>query len=95
MTLLLPLFFAYTGLQTNVGLLDRPGLWLLTLALIASRSSASSPAPRSRRGSLGTSWRSAALIGTLMNTRGLTELIVLERRAQEGVDLRARCSRRW
>ena len=31
MTLLLPLFFAYTGLRTNVGLLDRPELWLLTL----------------------------------------------------------------
>ena len=32
-TLLLPLFFAFTGLRTNVGLLDRPELWLITLAL--------------------------------------------------------------
>ena len=32
--LLLPLFFAYTGLRTNVGLLDRPELWLITLLLI-------------------------------------------------------------
>ena len=30
--LLLPLFFAYTGLKTNIGLLDRPELWLITLA---------------------------------------------------------------
>ena len=29
--LLLPLFFAYTGLRTNIGLLDRPELWLITL----------------------------------------------------------------
>ena len=33
-TLLLPLFFAYTGLRTNIGLLDRPELWLMTLALL-------------------------------------------------------------
>ena len=33
--LLLPVFFVYTGLRTNVGLLDRPELWLLTLLLIA------------------------------------------------------------
>ena len=30
-TLLLPIFFVYTGLRTNVGLLDRPELWLITL----------------------------------------------------------------
>ncbi len=29
-TLLLPLFFAFTGLKTNIGLLDRPELWLMT-----------------------------------------------------------------
>ena len=34
-TLLLPLFFAFTGLRTDIGLLDRPELWLLTLVLIA------------------------------------------------------------
>ena len=57
--LLLPLFFAYTGLRTDIGLLDRPELWLLTLVLIAvaiigklagairrrARSSASSRSP--------------------------------------------------
>ena len=32
--LLLPMFFAYTGLKTNIGLLDRPVLWWTTLALI-------------------------------------------------------------
>ena len=34
-TLLLPIFFVYTGLRTNVGLLDRPELWWITLLLIA------------------------------------------------------------
>src|SRR5256714_12937976 len=33
--LLLPMFFAYTGLRTNIGLLDRPVLWGITLLLIA------------------------------------------------------------
>jgi len=33
--LLLPLFFVYTGLKMNVGLLDRPALWLITAGLVA------------------------------------------------------------
>ena len=33
--LLLPLFFVVTGLRTDIGLLDRPELWLITLALLA------------------------------------------------------------
>jgi Kef-type K+ transport system membrane component KefB len=57
-TLLLPVFFVYTGLRTNIGLLDRPEL------AIAARVA-------------GFDWRASAVIGTLMNTRGLTELIVL------------------
>ena len=33
-TLLLPIFFVYTGLKMNITLLDRPALWLITIGLI-------------------------------------------------------------
>ncbi len=76
-TLLLPIFFVYTGLRTNIGLLDRPELWLLTLLLIAvailGKMAGASIAARVS----GYDWKASAVIGTLMNTRGLTELIVL------------------
>jgi Kef-type K+ transport system membrane component KefB len=84
-TLLLPLFFAYTGLQMDVGLLNRPVLWLITLALIgvAIVGKLVGAAVAARLGGL--DWRSSALIGTLMNARGLTELIVLNVALQEEV----------
>jgi Kef-type K+ transport system membrane component KefB/nucleotide-binding universal stress UspA family protein len=76
-TLLLPLFFAYTGLRTNVGLLDRPILWLITLALIAVAILGKLAGATIAARVVGYDWRASAVIGTLMNTRGLTELIVL------------------
>jgi Kef-type K+ transport system membrane component KefB/nucleotide-binding universal stress UspA family protein len=84
-TLLLPLFFAYTGLRTNVGLLDRPELWLITLVLllVAVIGKLFGAAIAARL--TGFSWRSSAVVGTLMNTRGLTELIVLNLALELGV----------
>jgi hypothetical protein len=76
-TLLLPLYFAFTGLQTNITLLDRPALWLITLALIGVAIVGKLAGAAIAARLSGQDWRSAALIGTLMNTRGLTELIVL------------------
>jgi Kef-type K+ transport system membrane component KefB len=76
-TLLLPLFFAYTGLRTDIGLLDRPSLWLLaTLLLIVAVVGKLVGAAVAAR-LTGFDWRSSTVIGVLMNTRGLTELIVL------------------
>jgi Kef-type K+ transport system membrane component KefB len=76
-TLLLPLFFVYTGLKTNITLLDRPELWLITaglvvLAIVGKLAGAAIAARVS-----GFHTRASMVIGTLMNTRGLTELIVL------------------
>ncbi len=74
---LLPLFFAMTGLQTDVRLLGRPALLALTVGLtivaIAAKGGATLLAGR------GTcmSWRDASTLGLLMNARGLTELVVL------------------
>ena len=74
---LLPLFFVVTGLKTQVNALNRPVLWGLTLALIgvaiAGKFIGATLAARFG----GFSLRDSAAIGTLMNTRGLTELIVL------------------
>ncbi len=83
--LLLPLFFAYTGLKTNVLLLDRAELVVLTVVLlvvaIVCKFGGSVLASRV----VGLGWRESAVIGTLMNTRGLTELIVLNLALEKGV----------
>ena len=83
--LLLPMFFAYTGLKTNVGLLDRSVLWwitgLLILVAIVGKFFGAAIAARLT----GFDWRASAVIGTLMNTRGLTELIVLNLALEKGV----------
>ncbi|MFI5003417.1 MAG: cation:proton antiporter [Solirubrobacterales bacterium] len=77
LTLLLPLFFAYTGLRTNVGLLGRGQLIAITVGLcaiaIVGKYGGTLIAARVIR----MPWRQSAVLGALMNTRGLTELIVL------------------
>lgn len=84
-TLLLPLFFAATGLRTNLFLLDRPALWLLTLGLIVVAMTGKLIGASLMARFSGLPWRESAVIGTLMNTRGLTELIVLNLALEKGV----------
>jgi Kef-type K+ transport system membrane component KefB len=83
--LLLPLFFAYTGLRTNIGLLDRPELWLLTIGLIVVAIVGKLAGAYVAARVVGMGSKPAAVIGTLMNTRGLTELIVLNLALEAGV----------
>lgn len=75
--LLLPLFFVYTGLQTEIGLINDPYLWKITAAIIAvavvGKFLGSALAARF----VGQNWKDSLTIGALMNTRGLMELIVL------------------
>lgn len=75
--LLLPLFFAYSGLRTQIGLVSSPGDWLVTgvLILVATLGKFGGSALAARV--TGLRWREASAIGILMNTRGLMELIVL------------------
>lgn len=74
---LLPLFFAYSGLRTQIGLLDSTGAWLMcgliTAAACLGKFGGSTVAARIT----GLSWRESSAIGILMNTRGLMELVVL------------------
>ena len=74
---LLPLFFVVTGLRTEVNALNRPVLWALTLLLIAVAIAGKFLGAMFAARYGGFSLRDSAAIGALMNTRGLTELIVL------------------
>lgn len=82
--LLLPVFFVTTGLNVDIGALDGAALGALVLVLavaIAGKFAGATVAARMQ----GIGPRRAAAIGTLMNTRGLTELIVLTVGRENGV----------
>jgi Kef-type K+ transport system membrane component KefB len=74
---LLPLFFVVAGISTRVGLLDTPLLWGITVFVIvlaiAGKWGGSTLAARACR----MPWREAVPLGVLMNTRGLTEIVIL------------------
>jgi Kef-type K+ transport system membrane component KefB/nucleotide-binding universal stress UspA family protein len=74
---LLPLFFAYSGLKTEIGLLNTPDKWLLCLAVIGVAIIGKYVGTYLAARVSGIDKREAAALGWLMNTRGLTELIVL------------------
>jgi Kef-type K+ transport system membrane component KefB len=75
--LLLPLFFVFTGLKTEIGLINDPYLWKVTgfiiLVAVVGKFLGSALAAKF----VGQNWRDSLTIGALMNTRGLMELIVL------------------
>ncbi|NDP27987.1 MAG: cation/H(+) antiporter [Flavobacterium sp.] len=75
--LLLPLFFVYTGLRTEIGLINDPFLWQVTgviiLVAVIGKFFGSAFAAKF----VGQNWRDSLTIGALMNTRGLMELVVL------------------
>ncbi|GHB27174.1 cation/H(+) antiporter [Mongoliitalea lutea] len=77
LVLLLPLFFVYTGLRTEIGLLNDPYLWKVTgmiiLVAIVGKFIGSAIAAKY----VGQNWKDSLTIGALMNTRGLMELVVL------------------
>lgn len=75
--LLLPLFFVFTGLRTQIGLINDPELLRITgyiiLVAVAGKFVGSALAAKF----VGQNWRDSLTIGALMNTRGLMELVVL------------------
>ena len=74
---LLPVFFAYSGIRTQIGLLNRPELWLLCLLILAVAIAGKYIGTYVAARVSGIDKREASALGWLMNTRGLTELIVL------------------
>lgn len=77
LTVLLPVFFATSGLKTSIGVIDSPQLWLALLAvmLVAIGGKFLGTSVMARLGGLNRSDSQA--VGWLMNTRGLTELVIL------------------
>jgi len=75
--LLLPLYFAFTGLRTSIGLLSGADMWFYcgTIIAVAITGKFGGAALSARLS--GMRWREAGTIGVLMNTRGLMELIIL------------------
>src|SRR6476661_5506544 len=75
--LLLPLFFVFTGLRTEIGLLNEGYLWgicaIIIVVAVAGKFLGSALAARF----VGHTWAESLSIGALMNTRGLMELVVL------------------
>jgi Kef-type K+ transport system membrane component KefB len=83
--LLLPVFFIYSGLNTKIGLVNTPYLWMLTgiilIAAIIGKGGACYAAARLN----GEPHSEAMAVGTLMNARGLMELIILNIGLQRGI----------
>ncbi len=75
--LLLPLFFVFTGLRTQIGLLNDIYMWevcaVIILIAVIGKFWGSAIAARF----VGQTWKESFTIGALMNTRGLMELVVL------------------
>lgn len=84
-TLLLPLFFVYSGLNTRIGLVNTPKLWLITAVIVVLAVAGKGLACMLAARWAGEPWREAATIGVLMNARGLMELIILNIGLQAGV----------
>ena len=74
---LLPLFFAFTGLRTQIGLLNDWQSWLLCIGIIAVAIAGKLGGASLAARSTGLSWHESLGIGALMNTRGLMELIAI------------------
>ncbi|OJV88614.1 MAG: cation/H(+) antiporter [Bacteroidia bacterium 44-10] len=77
LVLLLPLFFVYTGLRTQIGLLNEPYLWGVTVLIIVVAVIGKFIGSALAAKFVGQSWKNSLVIGALMNTRGLMELVVL------------------
>lgn len=77
LVLLLPLFFVFTGLRTQIGLLNNGHLWMTAGCIILTAVIGKFAGSALTAKFLGINWKESLTIGALMNTRGLMELIVL------------------
>jgi Kef-type K+ transport system membrane component KefB len=82
---LLPVFFTYSGLNTQLTMVNSPALLTIALAILAASIFAKFVACWAAARLSGQDHRSALGIGALMNARGLTELIILNIGLQAGI----------
>ena len=83
--LLLPLFFTYSGLNTKITLLNTGFLWLMCGAVLFAAIMGKGVGCWLAARATGIANREALGIGTLMNARGLMELIIINIGLQRGV----------
>lgn len=74
---LLPLYFAFTGLRTSIALIRGTQMWLVCAAIIALAIAGKFGGSMLAARVAGLPWRDSAALGVLMNTRGLMELVIL------------------
>jgi len=74
---LLPLFFAFTGLRTQIGSLTEPSAWLICAGLILLATIGKLGGAMLTARMTGVGWTDSFALGALMNTRGLMELVAL------------------
>jgi len=82
---LLPAFFILIGLRTEIGLVSDATGWILVLTIIVCATAGKIGASALAARGAGFSWRDALVIGSLLNTRGLVELVALDIGRQLGI----------
>jgi Kef-type K+ transport system membrane component KefB len=75
--LLLPIFFVISGLRTEIGLINNPYLWKITVIVIIIAVAGKFFGSAFSLRFIGQTWRDSLIVGALMNTRGLMQLVVL------------------
>ncbi len=83
--ILLPLYFTFSGLRTNIGTLNDALAWGLVALVIFTACVGKIVGATVASRLLGNTWRESFTVGILMNTRGLVELIVLNVGLDAGV----------
>ena len=83
--LFLPLYFVYSGLHTQIGLISTSWLWLVCLLIVMIACGGKIFGGAFTLRLMGESWRDSFRLGILMNTRGLVELIILNIGLELGV----------
>lgn len=76
-TFLLPTFFVYSGLNTQIGLINSANLIMITLIIIVVAILGKGVGCTLAARIHGENWNNSFIVGTLMNARGLMELIIL------------------
>jgi len=83
LAVLLPLFFALTGLRTRIDLLTDEKVWGYALVIVATAVIGKLAGAAFTARAMGMGWKNSFGLGVLMNTRGLVELVILN----AGLDL--------
>jgi Kef-type K+ transport system membrane component KefB len=85
LALLLPLFFALTGLRTRIDLLTDESMWGYAVAIVATAVVGKLAGGALTARATGMNWKDSVGLGVLMNTRGLVELVILNAGLELGV----------